>query len=576
MLCYSILQNTLEDEKPTKPSAKSTKPDLIDGTPDGTDADDGDNDDSDSDDEYADEDDEYNYDNDDDLDGDNHDINVNHLVAKHSNEATTATSTPTKPHKTAPSTSTNSNKRKHQSPLPSLSSTRCPMNCVCELNLSGFLVANCDRLDPETMHFSEAITDLEVLNVPPKFPLLFGADFFQRIGLGHINSIKIVDSTIESVHPDAFRGLDQLYYVNLTNTGLDMLPPDAFAGCTKLRILTLAGNDLHAMQQKNSPFVDYMLNVPNVEELYLNRCNIKELLPTAFGKLPNIVFISLAENMLTTLPHNIFHSLATLEELDLSSNSIENLPRHIFDNTSLSILNMRYNEMSGRPAFVAPELQKLDLSYNKLTTINDMMFTDMPNLNNLVLKGNAIRKVHHAAFAPLADLRHVDVSFNDLEQVSSLLFLENAYLETVRLNDNSRLKRLPMEGFESASKEFNVYLMDVSNCDLSELGEKTFQTMPKLTILNLSWNNIESLGVGVFVYLTKLTKLDLSNNLINELSDMLLLHNRNLKKVSWRCWEDHSNLNTRRSSSAQLGRQSAGEVVVEGVPADQTADGAGH
>lgn len=409
--------------------------------------------------------------------------------------------------------------------------TACPINCVCERNYNGFMVANCDRLDAETMHFDATITDLEVFNVAPRYPLLFDADFFKRIGLLHVRSIAIVDSTIENIHPDAFRGLDRLYAVNLTNTGLDMLPPDAFAHLPKLRILSLTGNDLHAMQARSSPFVDYMLNAPALEELYLTRCNIKQLLETSFSRLPNIVFISLAENMLVTLPHTIFHRLSALEEVDLSSNSIENLPRHIFDNTSLSILSMRYNEMSGRPAFVAHNLQKLDLSYNKLKNVNDMFFTDMPNLNNLALKGNVIRKVHHAAFAPLKDLRHIDLSFNDLEQVSSILFLENGYLDTIRLNDNARLKKLPLDGFASALKDFNVYLFDASNCDLSELGESTFATMPRLATLNLAWNNIESVGSGLFSYLSKLVKLDLSNNLLSEMSETLFLHNRELHVV---------------------------------------------
>lgn len=527
-------QNTLEDEKhhhkTTTTTAKPSKPQkqdaqLLDDTVDGDhDDDDGEDSDDTNDDIIYDDDDED--DDDDDVYADDIDDHIGDKVATSTSTTTARTMRTHKPtHASATATD------QPHTPSTSRSHTGCPMNCLCQNNYNGYMVASCDRLDAETMHFDASITDLELISVPPMYPLLFGADFFVRIGLKHVSSIRIVDSTIENIHPDAFRGLDEVYSINLTNTGLDMLPPDAFAGNRKLRILTLSDNDLHAMQAKHSPFVDYLLNAPSIEELYLTRCNIKQLLPTAFSRLPNVVFISLAENMLVTLPHNIFHRLTALEEVDLSSNSIENLPRHIFDNTSLSILTMRYNEMAGRPAFVAHSLQKLDLSYNKLENVNDMFFTDMPNLNNLVLKGNAIRKVHHAAFAPLKDLRHIDLSFNDLEQVSAMLFLENGYLDTIRMNDNARLNKLPLDGFASTLKDFNVYLFDASNCDLNELGENTFATMPRLTILNLSWNNIESLGTGLFSFLARLVKLDLSNNLISELSDLQLLHNRMLRKV---------------------------------------------
>lgn len=382
------------------------------------------------------------------------------------------------------------------------------------------------------MKFDSSITDLEVINVSPKYPLVLGAQFFKNIGLSEISSIKIVDSTIEVIHPTAFEGLKTLYAVNLTNTGLDVLHPDTFANNTKLRILTLTGNDLHAMQQKFSPFFHYMLNAPTVEELYLSRCNLKTLLPTAFSKLDNIVFISLAENLITSFPNQLFWNMTNLEELDLSSNAIRNLHKRQFENTSLYILNLRYNEIGSRLDIIAPKLQQLDLSYNKLVNIDDIMFVSTKGITNLNLKGNGIRKIHHAAFAQLKDLKHIDLSFNDLEQVSSLMFMANADLNTIRMNDNNRLSKLPLDGFASERKQFiHVYLFDVSNCDLNELGEKTFSTMPEIVTLNLAWNNIESVSKGLFVYLPQLVKLDLSNNMITELNDQLFLHNRRMRKV---------------------------------------------
>lgn len=381
------------------------------------------------------------------------------------------------------------------------------------------------------MKFGSAITDIEVTNVPPKFPIVLGAGAFKKMGLQHVATIKITDSTIENLHPSAFEGLDELYSVNFTNAGLDMLHPDTFSHCNKLRLLTLSGNDLHAMQQKVSPFVNYMLKSSSIEELYLAHCNIEKLLPTAFNELSNIVFISLADNQLKTLPSGIFDNVETIEELDLSSNTIENLPRDIFAKTSLAILTLKYNEISSRPHFIATDLQKLDLSYNKLSNITDVMFSEMPSITNLGLRGNAIRKIHHAAFTQLKELRHIDLSANDLEQVSSMLFLANGELDTIRLNDNPRLKRLPLEGFDSQHGKFGVYLFDASNCDLSDIGETTFASMPQLTTLNLSWNNIENLGKGIFSSLSKLIKLDLSNNLLTELNDLIFLHNRNLRKV---------------------------------------------
>lgn len=382
------------------------------------------------------------------------------------------------------------------------------------------------------MRFSKFITDLEVLNLSPKYPLVLGAEYFKKMGLEHVSTIKIADTTIESLHQNAFDGLDHLYSVNLTNTGLDLLHPDTFARNPKLRMITLSGNDLHAMQQKMSPFTDYMLKAPSVEELYLANCNIKSLLPTAFTQLNNIIFISLAQNELQSLPADLFEHVETIEELDLSENRLENLPRDIFAKTSLAVLNLKYNEFSTRPNFVAKALMKLDLSYNNMTNINEMMFSNVATLNHLNLRGNKIRKIHHAAFMPLKDLRQIDLSFNNIEQISSMMFMYNDELGVIRINDNAKLSKLPLEGFATKSDNFHVYLFDASNCDLSELGEQTFANMPNLVTLNLAWNNIETLGQDVFASLTRLINLDLGNNVIGDLNDLLFLHTRNLKKLS--------------------------------------------
>lgn len=336
---------------------------------------------------------------------------------------------------------------------------------------------------------------------------------------------------IENIHPKAFEGLNELYSVNLTNSGINVLHPDTFAENKKLRLLSLDSNDLSQMQQNIAPFNSYMLKAPSVEELSLSRCNLKKLLPTAFNRLENIIFINLANNDLQSLPPNLFDKVSNIEELDLSSNKISTLPKNIF-NTSLAILNLKYNQIESKLDFATSEIQKLDLSYNNITSIGNDMFNKLTGLTTLILKGNGIKKIHQTSFFPLKSLRHIDLSFNDLEQVSATLFLVNKELDVIRLNDNYRLKSLPLEGFACESGKFNVYLFDLQNCDISELGDDTFKNMPRMTTLNLAWNNIETLTADFFKSMTKLIELNLSNNVISDLGPLTFLYNRNLKKAS--------------------------------------------
>jgi len=408
----------------------------------------------------------------------------------------------------------------------------CPRDCICIRNMNGFMVATCSRLDAGIQNFSSGITDLEVVNVSPKYPIVLGARFFKTVGLEHVSTIKIVNSFIDNIHPKAFEGLKELYSVNLTNSGITVLHPDTFAENTKLRLLFLDSNDLSHMQKDIAPFNSYMLKAPSVEELSLSRCNLKKLLPTAFNRLESIVFINLANNDLQSLPANLFDKVTNIEELDLSYNKISTLPKNIFNNTSLAILSLKYNQIESKLDFATPEIQKLDLSHNNISSVSSSMFNKLTGLTTLILKGNGIKKIHQTSFFPLKNLRQIDLSYNDLEQVSATLFLVNKELDVIRLNDNYRLKSLPLEGFACESGKFNVYLFDLQNCDISELGDDTFKNMPRMTSLNLAWNNIETLTKEFFKSMTKLIELNLSNNVISELDNLTFLNNRNLKKLN--------------------------------------------
>ncbi|KAL5285669.1 Gp150 family protein [Megaselia abdita] len=403
----------------------------------------------------------------------------------------------------------------------------CPRDCICKRNINSYLVATCSRLDADVQKFRSEISDLVVVDVGPKYPILLGPSFFTKVGLKKVQSIRIVNCTIEHLDVNAFSGLDALYSVNLTNVGLTSINPNTFVSNHKLRMLTISGNDLISMTHEK-----YLLKSTNIEEIDLSRNNLKQLKPTAFDQLRIVYYINLAHNGLVDLPAGLFDNVETIEELNLSHNLLTTLPHNIFNRTALTILHLHNNDIGEDLKFGNSDLQVLDLSYNSIKKIHHGMFDKMEGLTNLNLKGNGIQKIAPDSFLALRKLRHIDLSTNSFDQISGLIFFKNTELNVIRMGDNAQLTELPPDGFVSSTGDFTVYLFDLNSCAISSLGENTFASMPYLVTLRLAWNNIANLDKNTFIHLKKLTELDLSNNLINRLDNSTFVNNEGITKLN--------------------------------------------
>lgn len=118
------------------------------------------------------------------------------------------------------------------------------------------------RLDLGIQNFTAAkITDLKIVDIGPKYPIFLGDEFFKRIGLTSLATIKISNCTIDYISKSAFAGLNDLITVDLSYTTLQNIPQNVFADNILLKKLRLNGNDLSDMQSKVSPYAQFMLNV---------------------------------------------------------------------------------------------------------------------------------------------------------------------------------------------------------------------------------------------------------------------------------------------------------------------------
>ncbi|KAG8386464.1 hypothetical protein BUALT_Bualt03G0151400 [Buddleja alternifolia] len=167
--------------------------------------------------------------------------------------------------------------------------------------------------------------------------------------LGNLSELQYLDlngfNTLFSTNLDWLSSIPSLKYVDLSNINLS-LAINWFPALTK---------------------------VPLLRELYLESCDLPEILPSM---QPTITFSSLAildlsENFLSppSICSWIFNLSSSISYVDLSLNTLQgSIPDSFLNMASLSYVSMSFNEIErGIPRFLGNlSLESLDLAYNYL------------------------------------------------------------------------------------------------------------------------------------------------------------------------------------------------------------------
>lgn len=409
-----------------------------------------------------------------------------------------------------------------------LSEDDCPISCKCTKGIDGF-IAHCTALNASIQQFPEYITDLVIADLESRNRLTLENGIFENLGLQKVINIKIINSSLNFVHANAFHGLNDLDDVNLSNNEIPLFHPDTFKTNSKLQRLLLKGNPLQLTQILKAEH-NYLLSSSSLLELDLSHCQLKELTSNTLSQLPNLQYINLASNNIKTIDSQTFKNVEFLEEIDLSNNNIASFETGLFsDIEDLTTLTLVNNSLTSFDNVDIPDLKELDLSHNHFTVLTSESLEGVPDLSLLNVSHNKIESISEDAFVGLLELRYLDLSWNNLKGPLPKFLLEgNKDLETLSLAGNTELKV-----FDGFGVEFGVlYKLDISECELTELTANSMQGMSFLAILNISGNALTSLDPSVFVKIPRLNDLDASYNKLTSLEANLFEKNSHLKKLN--------------------------------------------
>jgi Leucine-rich repeat (LRR) protein len=217
----------------------------------------------------------------------------------------------------------------------------------------------------------------------------------------------------------------------------------------------------------------------------------------------DLLVCDLAHNKIGDLKPLVNHVGRCLVKLNLSHNEItDEIKQFTFQELhNLEILDLSHNKINSlnRSSFTGlSSLRALDLSHNKLTSFNCCM---IPLLKVLNLAHNSFTHIHRDDFVFVLNLVKLVLDFNELTSES-----------------------LSMDSFRRLSK---LEILSLQNNKMRFLDERHFQGLKRLDVLKLGSNLIEEVkDVGIFS--SELTKLKLQNNQIKSLDPNLFKKLSNL------------------------------------------------
>ncbi|PHT49691.1 hypothetical protein CQW23_09438 [Capsicum baccatum] len=240
--------------------------------------------------------------------------------------------------------------------------------------------------------------------------------------------------------------------------------PTGLSSCSQLQILSLSYNEF------DGPIHSEIGRLSNLQILYLGTNHFTGMIPQEIGNLVNLVELAMAKNQITgSVPTSIFN-ISSLQLLSLWQNNLRGfLPREIGNLTKMQHLELSGNKLIGEiPKEISNliELEELDLGRNSFSGSLDMEIFNISGLKIIYL------------------------SFNNLSgslppNIGSILpNIEELYLR----NLTNLVGTIP----HSISNCSKLTILELSNNQLTGLIPNSLGYLTHLQILNLGGNNLTS------------------------------------------------------------------------------------
>lgn len=369
---------------------------------------------------------------------------------------------------------------------------------IRELSLKG------NQLNSFKGEFFNTGTSLEILDISNnQLSYLFPSSF--RIH-PRLKRIYASNNKFNFFPAELIATLQFLEMVDLSGNELKTIEELDFARLPRLRSLQLAHNNLEAVSEMA------FHNSSQLQIIDLSYNKLDRLGERTFEGLVRLEMLNLAGNELTDLPETIFERarLQMLENINLSNNLFEVAPlkalqRQYFFVSSVDLSNNQLKEIPADDSIMV-NIKKLDLSFNPLSenAIRNVL-GEPKTVRQLNLAGTGITQVVHLE-TPF--LNYLNLSFNNISTLSDVVFERTSLLETLDLSYNK------IKDLNNYSKIWallhNLQTLNISSNPVEAIQQTDFVGLESLRHLSLhSLRNCGRIEKGAFKFVPNLSTLDL-------------------------------------------------------------------
>jgi Leucine-rich repeat (LRR) protein len=277
------------------------------------------------------------------------------------------------------------------------------------------------------------------------------------------------------------RNLEKIY---LDSNQIKELEPGTFQQCTNLECVTFSSNQIKELHPET------FQQCKKLKYIRFSSNQIKELNPETFQQCDRLEHILFNSNQIRELEPETFKNLPNLGMIDFSSNQIKELHPSIFKNCK--------------------QLFWIDFHSNQIQELHSGIFEELTELNILDFSYNQIKELHPDTFRQCRFFGKVNFCSNQIQELSPEIFRPCKYLNSINFSSN-RIKELRSESFEQFEElnEVNFNSNELNDVNIELLANIMNIKLWKTCSLSFSNNFLKRLP---FFHSNKSIRLDLRNN----------------------------------------------------------------